>query len=233
MPVAPPIAPAGHVILYRGEMRIRQNEISRPFIIPAGRSIRYIEIEWTDKRYNATGFLLLNNETHSRYQGYEVESPGVVRWTIRDRVDSFRIQARGDHIWLLSVAIGLDDDAIYRPPGHEGLPPGAGWGAPSPGPVVAQIPGPFFVRANTYSQAFELNAGMLVERIDVRWDDNRRDAVGHLSLGNEPWNARQGADVESPGTAAFTVNERGHRTFRFYARNSDIRILEIRVVYRD
>ena len=233
MPVAPPIAPAGHVILYRGEMRIRQNEISRPFIIPAGRSVRYIEIEWTDKQFNATGFLLLNNENHSRYQGYEVESPGVVRWTIRDRVDSFRIQARGDHIWLQSVAIGLDDAAIYRPPGHEGLPPGAGWGAPAPGPVVAQIPGPFHVRANTYSQAFELNAGMLVERIDVRWDDNRRNAVGHLSLGNQPWNARQGADVESPGTVAFTVNERGHRTFRFYARNSDIRILEIRVVYRD
>jgi len=232
VPVQP--GPPNRVVLFSGDLRVRQDETSRQFLIPDGRVVRSIDVFWTDKDHHAQGFLLLNNDSRPSLGGQDVGSPDRARWTIGRRLDSFRFMARGDHLWIQEVVVTFDN-SVYEPePGYgpgqpdwgPGRPPVGGGG----GENLVNIDGPIVLRRNRYSEPFYTEPNRRVERIVVYWDDFRENAVGHVVIDNESWEARRGSDVESPGTATFSFNQRMQR-FRIYARNDDIRVMNVKIYY--
>jgi hypothetical protein len=237
-PVYAPVPQHESIVIFRGDLKVRENERSRQFLMPVGKRVEFIEVTWSDKDHDSTGYLLLNNESRSSLPGYDVETPGRVRWSLGRQIDSFRVQARGDHLWVREVRAVFSDrgyGGVGVAPG--GYPDPGGYPAPgySDGPGygndVQVFRGGFKVRRHRYSQFFYLDGQRDVERVVVLWTDEREKAVGYVAFDNEPWNVRRGAQVESPGSAEFKVDRKKPQRLRIYARNDDIIVKEIRVYY--
>ncbi len=87
-------------------IRVSEDTFSPVFVNPdPGRVVRAIRVLWSDDGNDAVGHLTLNGERRSRLEGAGVSSPGEARWAVNVPVQSFRIYAEDDPLWLTEVWI--------------------------------------------------------------------------------------------------------------------------------
>jgi len=70
-----------------------------------------------------------------------------------------------------------------------------------------------------------------VEAVEVTWDDDHDDAIGYVSVDDEPWNIRGGQDIGSPSTDVFSIEEEAS-VVKVHVTRDNAQVREVRVFVR-
>lgn len=220
-PVPYPIPTAGPLLItsFDSSGRIRAGATSAFYPVDASRPVARIEITWTDRGRFAMGHLLVNNESSSRWQPEQVDSPGTVAFVVNDRITGFRLHAQRDDIYLLQVNVTY----------------GSGGGQPVSGRPYDEylyMRNPLVIPRETRSALFPVDSRRLIDRIDICWGDgNRQRARGRLYFEGAHADSTDRRSVSREGEIeSFTLRDTA-AAFSIRSYTADLYIYWIRVYY--